>query len=262
MTRPDDRRLEEYRNIRDPELLKRHGLFMAEGRLVVERLLDSAREGHHVKSLLVNDAALAGLEHRAEQLDEIPVYVCSNDAMASIARFNFHRGCLALVERPPARAAADVMKCGELLVVLESVSDPDNVGGVFRNADAFGAAGVLLNASCCDPLYRKAIRTSMGSTLRVPYARFSNWPGDLTTLKAEGFKLIALTPDAGAHDLERCAQRRAGEKVALLAGHEGSGLTREADVMADVRVRIAMRPGVDSLNLATATGIALYHFTV
>jgi tRNA G18 (ribose-2'-O)-methylase SpoU len=262
VTRLDDRRLEEYRNIRDPELLRHRGLYMAEGRLVVERLLDLADRGHRVKSLLLNDASFAGLEQRLSQQADVPVYVCSNGLLASIVGFNLHRGCLALAERPPDRAAADVVKDAEVLVVLEGVADPDNVGAVFRNADAFGAGGVLLNAACCDPLYRKAIRTSMASTLRVPYARLPIWPSDLAALKTEGFTLMALTPGDQAIDLASCAQRQAGQKVALLVGNEGSGLTPDASAMADVRVRIPMRPGVDSLNLATATGIALYHLSV
>jgi tRNA G18 (ribose-2'-O)-methylase SpoU len=261
VTHLDDRRLEEYRNIRDAELLRHRGLYMAEGRRVVERLLDLAGHGHRVKSLLLNDASLAGLEHRLSQLADVPVYLCSNDVLASIVGFNLHRGCLALAERPPDRDVADVVKRAEVLVVLEGVADPDNVGGVFRNADAFGA-GVLLNPACCDPLYRKAIRTSMGSTLRVPYARLPIWPSDLAALKAAGFTLMALTPGDHAIDLARCPPRRARQKVVLLVGNEGSGLTPEAEAMADICVRIPMRPGVDSLNLATATGIALYHLTV
>lgn len=260
--RLDDRRLEEYRNIREPELLRRHGLFMAEGRLVVERLLDLAGQGHRVKSLLLNDASFAGLEPRVSQFPDLPVYVCSTEALASIVGFNLHRGCLALAERPPDREAADIMKRADVVLVLEGVAAPDNVGSAFRNAAAFGAGGVLLSPTCCDPLYRKAIRTSMGSILRMPYARLRIWPLDLAGLKAEGFTLVALTPHERAIDLAACARRQPRQKIALLVGTEGPGLTAEAEACADVCVRIPMQPGVDSLNLATATGIALYYLTV
>ena len=145
--------------------------------------------------------------------------------------------------------------------MLEGVTDPDNVGSAFRNAAAFGAGGILLSPTCCDPLYRKAIRTSMGSTLRVRYARLENWPADLDTLKAKGFRVVALTPKESAVDLASCA-RSTGQKTAVLVGSEGPGLTAAAEAMADVSVHIPIRPEVDSLNLATATGIALYYLTI
>jgi tRNA G18 (ribose-2'-O)-methylase SpoU len=262
VTRLDDRRLAEYRNIRDPELLRRRGLFMAEGRMVVERLLDLAGHGYRVQSLLLNDASFAALRDRLQQRPDIPVFVCSADELASTVGFNLHRGCLALAERPPERDASSIKTNAEVLLVLEAVADADNVGSAFRNAAAFGAGGVLLSPTSCDPLYRKAIRTSMGSVLRVPYARLGNWPDDLAALKTDGFTLVALTPRECAIDLPRCARRQPHQKLALLVGSEGPGLTPAAEAFADVCVRIPMQPEVDSLNLATATGIALYYLTV
>ena len=129
----------------------------------------------------------------------------------------------------------------------------------FRNAAAFGAS-VVLSEACCDPLYRKAIRTSMGSVLRTPYARIPDWPRDLAALKSEGFTVVALTPREGAIDLSAYARRRP-QRTALLVGSEGPGLTAAAQAMADACVRIPISADVDSLNLATATGIALYYFT-
>ena len=149
-----------------------------------------------------------------------------------------------------------------LAVTDPDIVFPDNVGSAFRNAAAFGAGGVLLSPTCCDPLYRKAVRTSMGAVLRMPYARLEQWPRGLAALKAEGFTLIALTPRAQAIDLSACARRQPRQKMAILVGSEGAGLSREAESMADACVRIPMSPGVDSLNLATATGIALYYLTV
>jgi tRNA G18 (ribose-2'-O)-methylase SpoU len=258
----DDPRLEGYRSVRDSELLRRRGFFVAEGRIVVERLLDAVERGYRVASLLLNDASFASLEHRLSQLPEVPVYVCSTHKLASIVGFNFHRGCLALAERPPDCDPSAIANGTEVVLVLEGVADADNVGSAFRNAAAFGAGAVLLSPACCDPLYRKAIRTSMGSVLRVPYARLSNWPHDLAALKNQGFTLVALTPGGHATELAAVPRRRPRQKIALLVGSEGRGLTAEAEALADVCMRIPMQPAVDSLNLATATGIALYHLTV
>lgn len=224
---------------------------------MVGRLLET---GHRVESMLLNDASLRALDISISRLPQkIPVYVCDTEEFAAITGFNLHRGCLALAERPAARSLADVVREAELLLVLEGVSDADNVGSAFRNAAAFGAS-VVLSEGCCDPLYRKAIRTSMGSVLRTPYARIKHWPDDLAALKAGGFTIVALTPREGAVDLPAVA-RRPGQRTALLVGSEGPGLTAEAEGMADMRVRIPIRAEVDSLNLATATGIALHHFT-
>jgi tRNA G18 (ribose-2'-O)-methylase SpoU len=258
----DDPRLEAYRNVRDSELLRHRGLFVAEGRLVVERLLDAVDNGYRVMSLLLNHASLASLEHRLSQLPDVPVYICSTDKLASIVGFNLHRGCLALAERPADRDPAAVVEQAEVVLVLEGVADADNVGSAFRNAAAFGAGAVLLSPACCDPLYRKAIRTSMGSVLHVPYARLRDWPHDLVALKSDGFTLVALTPREHATDLAAWPRRVPRQKIALLVGREGTGLTPEAEALADLCVRIPMHPAIDSLNLATATGIALYHLAV
>jgi tRNA G18 (ribose-2'-O)-methylase SpoU len=258
----DDPRLAEYRNISDGELLRRRNRFVAEGRLVVGRLLGS---GHRVESVLVNEASFRALETLLSRVPpNIPIYVCETDEFAAITGFHLHRGCLALAERPAGRAFDQVVRSADLLLVLEAVTDADNVGSAFRNAAAFGAS-VILSEACCDPLYRKAIRTSMGSVLRTPYARLPEWPRDLGTLKTEGFTLIALTPREDAIDLAACAKRQprpsAGQRLALLVGSEGPGLSSDAEAMADVRVRIPISAEVDSLNVATAIGIALYYFT-
>ena len=253
----DDPCLAGYRSVSDGELLRRRNRFVAEGRLVVERLLDGE---HVVESVLLNEASYRALEDSLARLPRhVPVYICETDEFAAITGFNLHRGCLALVERPIARQLIDVVGDAALILVLEAVTDADNVGSVFRNAAAFGAR-VVLSETCCDPLYRKAIRTSMGSVLRTPYARIREWPRDLDVLKREGFTVVALTPHEGAIDLASCARRPPGDRMALLVGSEGPGLTAEALAMAHIRVRIPIRAAVDSLNLATATGIALHYF--
>ena len=253
----DDPRLADYRSVSDGELLRRRNRFVAEGRLIVGRLLET---GHRVESLLVNEASHRALAASLTCLaHDVPIYVCDTDAFAAITGFNLHRGCLALAERPLDRSLEDVVRLRDLVLVLEAVTDPDNVGSAFRNAAAFGAS-VVLSDACCDPLYRKAIRTSMGSVLRTPYARLREWPRGLVDVKEAGFTIVALTPRQDAIDLPRYV-RRSRRRMALLVGSEGPGLTAAAEAMADACVRIPMRADVDSLNLATATGIALYHLT-
>ena len=256
--RLDDPRLAEYRSVSDAELLRRRNHFIAEGRLVVERLLVT---DHQVHSFLLNDASFRALEPViAPFADTVPVYICETDEFAALTGFNLHRGCLALAERPRPRTVSEVVRGAHLLLVLEGVTDADNVGSAFRNAAAFGASVVLSDASC-DPLYRKAIRTSMGATLRIPYARMTDWPRELAALKTAGITIVALTPRETAVDLPTCARRQPGQKLAVLVGSEGPGLTPAAEAIADVCVRIPITDDVDSLNLATATGIALYYFT-
>lgn len=238
----------------DAELLRRRSHFIGEGRLVVGRLIAG---GHRVVSVLVNEASFRALEASLSQLPgHTPVYVCDAERFTSITGFNLHRGCLAIAERPAEQTLAGVARDAGVLLVLEGVTDADNVGSAFRNAAAFGAR-VLLSPTCCDPLYRKAIRTSMGSTLNVPYARIADWPAQLSALKADGFTLAALTPRPPAVELRDCKRP---DRVALLVGSEGPGLTDAVMHMADLRVCIRTTDRVDSLNLATATGIALHHF--
>jgi tRNA G18 (ribose-2'-O)-methylase SpoU len=253
----DDPRLDDYRNVSDAELLRRRNRFVAEGRLVVERLIESR---HRVDSVLVNDASFHALDTPLSRLpSDVPIYVCNTEEFTTITGFNLHRGCLAIAERPVNRSLDDVVRSAGRILILERVADADNVGSAFRNAAAFGAS-VVLSETCCDPLYRKAIRTSMGAVLRTPYARADIWPRDLAILKDEGFTIVALTPRTIAMDLHEYLAERVPARVALLVGSEGPGLTPEAEAIADARVRIPMRGDVDSLNLATASAIALYHF--
>jgi tRNA G18 (ribose-2'-O)-methylase SpoU len=252
-----DPRVAAFRAVRDGDLLRSRGLFVAEGRHVVRRVVEDGR--YRVESVLVNEAALRELEPAMAALDpDVPIMVCAAESFEDIAGYDVHRGCLALVHRPPSASVGEVAHASTLLVVLEGVSNADNVGGVFRNAAAFGADGVLLSPTCCDPLYRKAIRTSMAATLRVPFARADNWPGALSSVKAAGFTVIALTPRQPSETLAAFTSRPRPARIALLLGTEGDGLTPEAEGAADHRVRIPIAGGIDSLNLAVATGIALH----
>lgn len=224
---------------------------------MVERLLET---GHRVESMLLNDASFRALEPLMSQLPaDVPVFICETEQFAAITGFNLHRGCLAMAERPQPLAVGDVIHDAELVLVLEGVTDADNVGSAFRNAAAFGAR-VILSDTCCDPLYRKAIRTSVGAVLRTPYAHMNNWPDDLATLKSEGFTIVALTPRADAVELSVHPRRQTRQRLAVMVGSEGPGLSVAAESIADARVRIPVSGNVDSLNLATASGIALYYF--
>ena len=264
ITDANDPRVGDYRAIPEPELLRKRGLFVAEGRLVVRRLLASTR--FRTRSVLVNAAGLASLRDvvLTPERDPLEVLVADEDTIGAIAGYNFHRGCLALGERPvPLTVTALGLDADgkRLVVVLEGLAQADNVGGVFRNAAAFGAAAILLDATCCDPLYRKAVRTSCATVFDVPYARMARAPDDLEKLRAGGYRLVALTPDAAARSIAELDAEMRTSRVALLVGGEGAGLSAELESIADLRVTIPMAVGIDSLNVATATGIALHRLS-
>ncbi|MGE0041589.1 MAG: TrmH family RNA methyltransferase [Vicinamibacterales bacterium] len=248
----DDPRIADYHLVAAPGELMARGLFVVEGRLVLPRLLEAP--GLRARSVLVTPAAAASLGALLAAAPA-PVYIASREVMSRVAGFDIHRGCLALAERP-APAPLDALPLQRLrrVLVLEGVSNPDNIGGIFRSAAAFDVDGVVLGPGCGDPLYRKAIRTSMGATLGVPFVDAGAWPGALGRLRAAGLALVALTP-AGADPLPAL---QPGGRVALVVGAEGPGLTPAALAEADHRVRIPTSGRVDSLNVATAAAIALY----
>ena len=255
-----DPRVSAYRNIGDAALLRERGLFIAEGRLLVERVLGDRRCA--LESLLLNRASFDALQPSLEaNAPDAMVFLCDTAAFEAITGFNFHRGCLALVRRPPATSWRDAVRTCGLIVILENVTNADNVGSVFRNAAAFGVGAVLLTPTCCDPLYRKAMRTSMGASLQVPFARVEPWPAAVAELRDEGFTMVALSPREPSVSLEPFVAAGVPARMALLVGTEGDGVTRAAEAAADVRVRIPTSATVDSLNLAVATGIALSRLT-
>jgi tRNA G18 (ribose-2'-O)-methylase SpoU len=253
---PRDARIASYREVRDGRV-RRAGLFLAEGRLVVRRLLESR---FTVRSVLATRAGLDDLGEALGKRPWVPRYEASPKTIQAVVGFKFHRGCLALGEEgAPTPARAIIEPPGSRLVVgLEDVVDPDNVGAVFRNAVAFGAAGVLFSPGCADPLYRKAIRVSMGATLAIPFATI-DWREGLAALRAAGYTRVALTPHLGAQRLDAIvAAGLPSRRLAVLLGSEGAGLSEATRQSADLAVRIAMAPGVDSLNVATACAIALH----
>jgi tRNA G18 (ribose-2'-O)-methylase SpoU len=255
---PADPRIAPYREARDGHLRRHDGVFLAEGRLVVRRLLGSAR--FPTRSLLATRRALDDLHDVLVGRDSVRIYEAATGTIRAVLGYRFHRGCVALGEREdPTPVETVIAPTGPRVVLaLEDLADPDNVGAVFRNAAAFGAGGVLLSPGCADPLYRKAIRVSMGATLSTPFAR-AEWAVALAALREAGYTLVALTPGAGAEPIAATAARGIGSRrLALLLGAEGTGLGEETRRAADLCVRIPMVAGADSLNVATACGIALH----
>jgi tRNA G18 (ribose-2'-O)-methylase SpoU len=257
---PDDPRAAAFRDVADDARLRQRGLFVAEGRLVVERLIGDRR--FELRSLLLNGSASRALEAAVLQLGEdVTALVCESPDFKALTGYNIHRGCLALASRPAPTPLEDILSSARLLLVLEGVSNADNVGGIFRNAAAFGVGGVVLSYGCADPLYRKSIRTSMAATLRVPFCSLvasDGWPDALARIRASGFQILALTPAVSAQGLDDFVRSSHCERIALLLGAEGAGLSRMSEAAADVHVRIPIRRDVDSLNVAVAAGIALH----
>ncbi len=236
---------------------------MAEGRRVVERLLLSP--AFAVESVLVTPPAYARAAVRAgsrwQPRPDVPAYLVPQDVMNGVAGFHIHRGCLALARRPALPSWETLAAGARTMVVLEQLGDADNVGSTFRSAAAFGVDGVLLGPGCADPLYRKAIRTSMGAALAVPFAivddRTPPWPDALHVLRAGGWHVVGLTPRADCPPVWDVV-RDTSSRLALVFGHEGDGLSPQALDACTRLARIPMAPGVDSLNVAVSVGVALH----
>jgi tRNA G18 (ribose-2'-O)-methylase SpoU len=251
---PDDPLVADYRNIRERDLTGRLGLFVAEGAVVLN-VLASPESRCHAVSALIAEQRIESLRPMLERL-QAPVYAAGQGVLDAVAGFPIHRGILALGEKPAEPELADLLAAAPkdaLVVVACGVGNHDNMGGLFRNAAAFGAHGVLLDAHCCDPLYRKAIRVSVGAALRTPFVTGLEPVAMLDALEAAGFSLLALSPSGG----ERLSEVRPGGRAALILGAEGPGLAPA--VMARCRtVAIPMAGGFDSLNVAATSAVALH----
>jgi tRNA G18 (ribose-2'-O)-methylase SpoU len=252
---PADPRVDDFRDLttadRRPDRPGGRGLVIAEGVVVVRRMIASP---YPVRSLL-------GVPRRFDELADdlgtlaVPAYATDAVTMAEIVGFHLNRGVLAVADRAAPLDLETLLRDARLVAVLEGVNDHENLGALFRNAAALGADAVLLGPRCADPLYRRSVRVSMGHVLRVPFAELPGpWPASLDVLRAAGLRVAALTPAADARSLRDTGL--AGERVAVVLGAEGPGLTPEALAAADLRVRIPMAPGVDSLNVATAGAVA------
>jgi tRNA G18 (ribose-2'-O)-methylase SpoU len=255
---PGDARLDNFRDLnsidRRPDLPSGKGLVIAEGVLVVQRMLASP----------FTPLAFLGTDRRLTELmadlngNPAPYYRVSAEVMAEAIGFHLNRGVLAAACREPERSVADVVGGVKTVVVLEGVNDHENLGAIFRNAAGLDVDAVVFGSGCADPLYRRAVRVSMGHALLVPFARANDWPAELKTLQQSGFRLLAMTPGADAETLPEAMAAVRGERVAILVGAEGPGLSHAAMKASDLRVRIPMSRGTDSLNVATAAALAFY----
>jgi tRNA G18 (ribose-2'-O)-methylase SpoU len=255
---PGDPRLADFTGLTDVHLRRsleaEHGLFVAEGEKVIRRAIAA---GYPVRSLLVAEDKLASIAEVAAPL-AAPLYVLPAAAAERLTGYRVHRGALASMQRLPLPAPVDLLAGARRIVVLEDIVDHANVGAVFRCAAALGIDAVLLAPRCADPLYRRAVKVSMGSVFAVPYSRLTDWRGGLTWLRELGFRLLALTPDPAATAI---GQVEPAGRLALLIGGEGHGLSARWLAQADQAVRIPMSRQVDSLNVASAAAIACYVLT-
>ncbi len=255
---PDDPRLALYRDLPDAVLRRQieseHGCLVVEGARALRVLAGSK---FAVVSILLRSDRVPGLADvvRPALRRGVPVYSAAPAVIDSIAGFRVHRGVLALAARPLHQPEPMSLLAGAgAAVIVEGVNDHENMGAIFRNAAALGADAVLLDPGCCDPLYRRSVRVSVGQVLRIPFTRLTPWPAALTGLAEAGFTVVALDP-AGSAPIDSVP---AGRRLALLVGAEGDGLSAAARAAAAHRVRIPMTGGVDSLNVATALAIALH----
>jgi tRNA G18 (ribose-2'-O)-methylase SpoU len=267
LTDPADPRLADYLSLTDSglrtSLEARHGLFVAEGEKVIRRALAA---GFTARSLLVTTDRVSRLAGLAGEC-AAPVYVVADEAARQLTGYRVHRGALAAMARRELPAVGEVLATARRVVVLEDLVDHGNVGAIFRCAAAFGTDAVILSPRCADPLYRRAVKVSMGAVFAVPYARMTDWYGGLGQLRAAGFRLLALTPDQSAMPIGAALPPASpGGRVALLLGTEGDGLSSRWLHEADQAVCIPMSPaamalGVDSLNVVAAAAVACHALT-
>jgi tRNA G18 (ribose-2'-O)-methylase SpoU len=267
ITDPEDERLADYVGLTDVVLRSRHepakGLYIAESAGVIRRAVEA---GHRTRSLLMAPRWLEGLADVIEAADagptgSVPVFIAEPEVLNAVAGFNVHRGALAAMHRPRLVPVPDLLASvgggPRRIVVLEDIVDHTNVGAIFRSVAALGADAVLVSPRCADPLYRRSVRVSMGTVFQVPWTRIVDWGADLASLRVDGYVVAALALTDNSVSLDDFAGR-AAPRIALVLGAEGDGLSAAALESADEVVRIPMSGGVDSLNVAAASAVALW----
>jgi tRNA G18 (ribose-2'-O)-methylase SpoU len=258
LTDSADVRLSGYRDLTDVALRVRfepdNGVYIAESASVIERAVAS---GHVPYSILMEDKWLPRMRPLLDDHPEIPVYVADKQLLEEITGFHVHRGALALMHRPELPTLDDVLTSASRLLILEDIVDHTNVGAIVRSAAGLGFDGFLVTPRCADPLYRRSVRVSMGTVFDLPWTRIAPWPDSLAHVREAGFTVVGMTPGSDSIDLDAVT---APNRVALVLGTEGDGLTTAAIASCDVSVRIPMRNGVDSLNVAAAAAIVCWHF--
>lgn len=260
ISHPDDPRVADYFGLTDVALRRRAepqwGLYIAESEKVIRRALDA---GHRPRSLLMAQRWVTDLADLVATLeaDGVPVYVGDHPVLERLTGFHLHRGALAAMHRPPLPEVSALVADARRVLVLEDIVDHTNVGAVFRSAAALGVDAILVTPRCADPLYRRAVRVSMGTVFQVPWTRIDPWPAGIATLRECGFTVasLALAPDAVSLDDLAAA---APDRLALVLGTEGDGLARRTLEAADLTVTIPMAGGVDSLNVAAAGAVAAW----
>lgn len=239
----------ELRRTREPA----EGLFIAEGEKVIRRAVEA---GYPIRSVLLEEKWLPGLADLLDRAD-VPAYVASRATLEAVTGYSVHRGALAAMTRLPLPPVLELAERSQRVVVLEDLVDHTNVGAVMRGAAGLGVDAVLVTPRCADPLYRRAVKVSMGAVFAVPWTRLVAWPGALEDLRDLGFSVLALTPAPDATPLADIPPELS-ERCALVLGTEGEGVSPGALAACDLRVRIPMAPGVDSLNVAAAAAVACY----
>lgn len=252
-----DDRLTGYRDLTDVALRVKlepeTGIYIAESASVIERALSA---GHQPVSVLMEDKWLERMRPLLQAAGDFPVYVGDRATLEAVTGFHVHRGALALMHRPKLPSVAEVLDGARRILVLEDIVDHTNVGAIIRSAAGLGFDGFLVSPRCADPLYRRSVRVSMGTVFDLPWTRLASWPDGLDELRAAEFTTVAVTPAETSTDLDNFA---VPEKVALVLGTEGDGLTTAALAHTDVAVRIPMQRGVDSLNVAAAAAVVCWH---
>lgn len=254
----DDPRVADYTRLTDVHLRKlrepEEGMYIAESSRVLRRALAA---GHRPRSFFLAEKWLKDLDDIFRAYPDVPAYIGKADLLEEITGFHLHRGAMAAMQRPAPVPLPDLLATAGRVAVLEDIVDHTNVGAIFRSAAALGVDAVLVSPRCGDPLYRRSVRVSMGTVFQVPWARLESWPGDLQALKEQGFVVAAMELTDSAVDLDELATRNYS-RLALVLGTEGAGMSAETLAAVDLAVRIPMRAGVDSLNVAAASAVAFW----
>ncbi|MHA7140629.1 TrmH family RNA methyltransferase [Arthrobacter sp. Sr33] len=258
LTDPADPLVSDYTSLTDTQLRRRRepaeGLYIAESTKVLRRAVDA---GHTPRSFFLTDKWLPDLQDLLERFPAVPAFIGTEQILEQITGFHLHRGALAAMDRPRPLDLDGVLEGAHRIAVLEDIVDHTNLGAIFRSAAALGVDAVLISPRCADPLYRRAIRVSMGAVFQVPWVRLSEWPAQLGDLQEAGFVVAGLALGDKTIALDDLSAAR-HERLALVLGTEGEGLTRATLEQADHSVSIPMRAGVDSLNVAAASAVAFW----
>ncbi|MEI2279488.1 RNA methyltransferase [Paenarthrobacter ilicis] len=253
-----DPRVSDYTSLTDVHLRKlrepAEGMYIAESSRVLRRALAA---GHRPRSFFLAEKWLEDLDDVFQLHPDVPVYIGKASLLEEITGFHLHRGAMAAMQRPAPLALGPLLDAARRVAVLEDIVDHTNVGAIFRSAAALGVDAVLVSPRCGDPLYRRSVRVSMGTVFQVPWARLESWPNDLQVLKDHGFRVAAMELTDDALDVDEVAGKRI-PKLALVLGTEGAGMSPETLAAVDLAVKIPMRPGVDSLNVAAASAVAFW----